>query len=371
VRIILALSTLAAGGAERVVAELANAWAQRGWSVAVLTISDASADHYVLHPRVERIALNLIWDSFGIWESARSSIRRSLMLRRAVLRFRPDVAVSFIEQNNVRLLAALLFTGIPAIVSERIDPRYHHVGRAWNLARRLLYPLASAVVVQTRPVAIWAGRFVARNRVQVIPNFVRKLPPPPAHADRDAALILAVGRLSRQKGFDLLIRAFRESGARERGMRLVIFGQGPEEASLRTLAGNLGVDDVVELPGVVAEPERWMAQAAIYVLPSRYEGFPNALLEAMAMGCAAIAADCPSGPGEIIQDQENGILVAPEDVSALAAAMRRLISDRVLRERLGRKAIEVRDRYSMQAVIERWENLIGDVVSKKSKPQSK
>jgi glycosyltransferase involved in cell wall biosynthesis len=346
-----------------VIAELANAFVAAGDEVGVLTLSHPGSDHYVLYPRVKRIALDVIWNSTNPWESVRSNLRRAHMIRRAVKGFRPDCVVSFIEQTNVRLLAALLGTGIPVIVSERIDPRRHQVGRAWALARRLFYPAARCVVVQTPSVAGWAKGVVGAHKVRVIPNFVRNLPAAPDSATRRADEILAVGRLDRQKGFDVLLRAFAQSGLAEEGLRLVILGEGPERPSLAALAQDLGVAAAVEMPGVVPDPERWMARCAFYVLPSRYEGFPNALLEAMAMGCAVIAADCDSGPRELVRHGENGLLVPVADVAALAQALRELALNPSLRACLGHAAQAVRARYAKAAIVAEWRNLIEEVTA--------
>ncbi len=344
--------------------ELANAWAEQGWAVGVLTLSHPGTDHYRLHPSVERIALDVIWDSANLWQSIHGNLRRSRMIRRAVRRFHPHVVVSFIEQTNVRMLAALLGTGTPVIVSERIDPRRHQVTRAWQFARRMLYPLASRVVVQTESVAQWARGFVSAGRVCVITNFVRTLPEPPDPGQRSTDGILAVGRLDRQKGFDLLLRAFAASGLAARGGRLTILGEGPEREPLASLARQLGIESAVSMPGIVNDPENWMARCAVFILPSRYEGFPNALLEAMAMGCAVIAADCDSGPREIIRDGEDGLLVPVEDVDALASALARLMDDADLRARLGREAVKVRHRFAKEALLRRWEDLIREVSHK-------
>lgn len=358
-RILWVISSLSFGGAERVIVELANAFADRGHSVAVLTLVTAKRDHYHLDSRVERIALNMIWDSASIWQSIAGNWRRSRMIREAIQSYRPDAVVSFIEQNNVRVLAATVASGIPIIVSERIDPRWHQVGRAWTLARRLLYPLAARVVVQTERVAVWARTITSAGRVRVIPNFVRALPP---GGERGQKSLLAVGRLDRQKGFDVLLRAFAACGLAQHGVTLTILGEGPERKALETLARELNVAQAVEMPGVVEKPEVWMGRATVYVLPSRYEGFPNALLEAMAMGCPVIAADCDSGPREIIRNGENGLLVPVEDVGALADAMKTLFADAALRDRLGAGALTVRDRYSRDAIVRQWETLIEEVV---------
>lgn len=360
-RILWVISSLSAGGAERVVTELANAFAERGHSVAVLTLAASDSDHYRLDRRVERIALNVIWDSTSLWQSLAGNWRRCRMIRASVRRVRPDVVVSFIEQTNVRVLSAMLGSGIPIIVSERTDPRRHKVGCAWNAARRLLYPFAARVVVQTEGVADWARRITKDKRVRVIPNFVRTLPQAPDERPEQMR-VLAVGRLDRQKGFDVLLRAFASSALAERGVRLTILGEGPERHALEDLADELGLAQAVEMPGVVQNPESWMQQATVYVLPSRYEGFPNVLLEAMAMGCPVIAADCDSGPRDIIRHGENGFLFPVEDVDALAAALKKLIDDAPLRARLGSEAVKVRGRYSRDGIVSQWVELIAEVV---------
>jgi len=362
-RVLLAVSSLAAGGAERAITELANGWAVKGWQVALLTLSTPGSDHYSLTPAIERIALDIIWDSPTLWHGVASNIRRSFAIRTAVRRFGPDVVVSFVEQTNIRMLAALVGTGIPVIVSERIDPRQHPVGLAWTAARRLLYPLARRVVVQTEAVAEWARRVVAASRVRVIPNFVREMPEPPEWSVRSSQEILAVGRLDKQKGFDLLLEAFARSGLAARGARLTLLGEGPERSALERQAQALGIAERVTMPGVVRDPETWMARAAVFVLPSRYEGFPNALLEAMAMGCPVIATDCDSGPREIICHGENGWLVPVEDANALSAALRRLFEDEALRCRLGTEAVKVRERYAKAKILSRWETLIEEVLA--------
>nr|WP_281069975.1 glycosyltransferase family 4 protein [Pelomicrobium methylotrophicum] len=361
-RVLLIASSLQAGGAERMISQMANAWAARGRQVAVLTLSGTTADHYVLHPAVERIGLDLLRDSHSLWEAVRWNMRRSQAIQRAVRRWRPDVVISFIVQMNVTVLVALAGSRIPVIVSERTDPRRHAVGRAWRLARRLLYPAAARLVVQTESVARWAVGIVPGRRVRVVPNFVRELPPA-AYTGRATDELLAVGRLDQEKGFDLLLRAFAASEFARAGARLVILGEGPERRALETLAQELSIAERILLPGVVRDPETWMARCTAFVLPSRYEGFPNVLLEAMAMGCPVIAADCDSGPREIIKHGENGLLVPPEDVDALAQALDRLWRDAALRARLGAAAVEVRERFSKERVLALWEQMIEEVLT--------
>ncbi|MCZ6619933.1 MAG: glycosyltransferase, partial [Gammaproteobacteria bacterium] len=183
-RILLTISTLSAGGAERVASELVNHWAARGWTVGLLTLTDKDSDHYSLDPRVERIGLDLIWESNNPWHGFLSNLRRSRMIRQVTKTFSPDVVVSFIEQTNVRVLAALVGTGIPVIVSERVDPRMVSIGPAWEWARRILYPLSAALVVQTRAVTEWAEKLVPSHKVRAIPNCISHLPDPSSFSER-------------------------------------------------------------------------------------------------------------------------------------------------------------------------------------------
>jgi len=359
----LAVSSLSAGGAERVISEMANWWAVRDREVAVLTLESIKFDHYRLHPGVERNTIDWGLPRTRLHIPAQY-VKRQIMLRKAVLKYKPDIMISFIDITNIRMLFALVSTGIPCIVSERVDPRYHHIGISWSLARRLLYPFSNTLVVQTNSVTAWANRVVPRNKVRVIPNFVRTMPEPEEMIREEGRLnpfILTIGRLEKQKGHDLLIRAFACVDAKQKGWRLVILGEGPERSSLEKLAVNLGISDAVDMPGIVKEPAEWLHKARFFVLPSRYEGFPNALLEAMACGCAVIATDCPSGPAEIIRHNENGLLVPKDDVEALSAAMSRLMEDEGLRTRLGQKALNVRSRFSQATIMAQWDSLIDSV----------
>jgi glycosyltransferase involved in cell wall biosynthesis len=358
-RILLVTSSLAGGGAERVIAAIANVLAQEGVHVGLMTLS-MQDDQYVLAPAVERIALNIMWTSHNPWQTLIGNLRRSWKIRQVAKKFKPDVVMSFIDQCNVRTMAALMGSGIPVVACERTDPRHHDAGRAFDRARRWLYPFARRVLVQTEEIAKhWAYRFLPVSKVAVVPNFVRgAMPPPPQVGDRDPSLILATGRLGLEKGYDVLLSAFARSGLAGRGARLVILGEGAERAALEAQVRALGLEQAVSMPGRVSDPESWMARCAIFVMPSRYEGFPNALLEAMAMGCAALAADCDSGPRELIRHGENGLLVPVGDEEATARAMKQLFDDAALRERLGRAAVEVRDRFSQEKIMRRWEEVL-------------
>ena len=360
-RITLVISTGGAGGAERAISTMANYWAARDREVTILTLSSEAGDWYELHPRVKRVGLNLLSASAHLGEALRNNLRRVRSLRRELRRARPDVVISFVDKTNVLTLLASVGLRVPVIVSERTDPRQHGIGFAWNGLRRWLYPRADAVVMQSRGLHAWACGFVRSNSVYVIPNSVKPVlngTEYPSNQQGSGHTVIAMGRLSKEKRFDLLLRAFCQCARRHDDWSLIILGEGEERGSLEALIGELDLKDRVSLPGRVRDPTRILQGADLFVLSSRFEGFPNALLEAMACGLAVISTDCGSGPREIIRDGLDGLLVPANDLDALASSMDRLMIDHEERQRLGARAEEVIERFSIEKIMTMWDDLL-------------
>lgn len=358
--LLLIVGTLALGGAERSAVVLASYWADRGNAVSVLTYAPSIQDHFQLPANVRRVSVDLMWPSSGLLAKATSAVRRHRLLRRHILEIAPDVVIAFGDLTSIRSLISCCFSRIPVLACERTDPRQHHLPWPWRVLRRLLYPFAESVVVQTEAVACWARGVVPPARVRVIPNPVVPLRCSVAKPSAMGSLrtVIAAGRLGREKGFDLLLLAFARSSLQREEWQLVILGEGPERASLERQVTQLGLRDSVLMPGALREPRAWMQHADLFVLPSRYEGFPNALLEAMSCELAVAAFDCPSGPSEIVSHEQTGLLLPPGDVDALSDAMARLAIDADLRRRLGSAAaIDVAVRFSVERVGAMWEDL--------------
>ena len=348
------------GGAERVLADLAVRWVRSGNAVAITTLSDATDDDYSLPAEVRRIPLGLMSESTGLVDSVRKNIRRIRTLRRVIRDVSPDCVVSFIPSMNVLTLLAAVGLPTAVIVSERVDPRHHAIGQVWHFLRRLLYRYAAAVVVQTDNIAKVLPQFAPGSRCVVIPNSA----PPPAEIPpwtTRRTEIIGVGRLASQKGFDRLIRAFATIQADFPDWRLVILGEGPDRSALQELARELDIADRVEMPGWVSDPQQQMRQGGCFVLSSRYEGFPNALLEAMACGLPAVSFNCDSGPAEIIRPGVDGLLVTVDDVPALAEGMRKLLSDETLRQSMSEHACEVSQRFGVDRIFGLWDQLVSQV----------
>jgi glycosyltransferase involved in cell wall biosynthesis len=363
VRICCVVSSLGAGGAERTVSLLANAWAARGRPIAIVTLTGVSGDAYALDHRVERIGLDLERDSRSRVQAIVNNLRKVRGLRHAVASLAPDVVISFVDKCNVLTLVACAGLGVPVVVSEQIHPAHYEIGRAWSLLRRLTYLSAAVLVVQCEAIRAWAIGVVPHRRIQIVPSPVgEQFAPPQKGEHQRKPIILAVGRLTVQKGFDLLIKAFQDVVLRHPHWSLVIIGQGPQEGELRRLARGLPPGSIV-FPGVVTDPERYYRESSLFVLPSRFEGFPNVLLEAMASGCPVIATDCPGGTSEIIRHGYDGLLAPPENVEALAKAMDQLMSDSSERDRLGSHAVEVSHRFAVDRIVGLWEEIITSVTA--------
>ena len=357
-RICGVIASLGAGGAERVMTELCAAWSARGDEVTLLTLDDGRHDFHSVPPGVERIALDLASQSASASNAIRSNVHRARTLRRALHAARADVIISFTDRTNVLVLLAARGLSVPVIVSERVDPRHHHIGRAWDLLRRLTYPSASAVVVQTETVRAWAEELVAPERIAVIPNPARVVAPAATSAGERAPHIVAMGRLTGQKGFDLLLPAFASIADEFPQWMLHVYGEGPDRAALDAQVASLGMQARIELKGRTSEADQVLRAAPVFALSSRYEGFPNVLLEAMAAGCACVSTDCDSGPSDLIASSQNGVLVPVNDVFSLAQGLAALLESAPLRTRLGRAATTVVDRYSATRVLASWDVVI-------------
>jgi GalNAc-alpha-(1->4)-GalNAc-alpha-(1->3)-diNAcBac-PP-undecaprenol alpha-1,4-N-acetyl-D-galactosaminyltransferase len=365
--IVLVVPSLGAGGAERVASTLVNAWAKAGERVTVMTVDIRIGDFYSLDSRIERVTLDLARDSESWFQFIRNNVSRVKKLRSAIQASAPDVVVSFIERTNVLVLLATRGLGIPVVVEEHIDPRVYPIGKVAGWLRRLVYPRAHAVVVLTSSVADWARSIAGRAQVHVIPNPVgdQFLKHHNGVRGEDRYTAVAMGRMVAQKGFDMLLRAFAQCASSHPEWNLRIVGQGSERQRLNELVGELGLRDRVTLEHVVKEPEKILQASDLFVLSSRYEGFPMVLLEAMASGLPVVSFDCPSGPSEMIRQGVDGVLVPPNDVDALAAALDRLMAAKSDRQRMGARAKEVIDRFGLPTVMARWSQVLNTAVSAK------
>ena len=278
---------------------------------------------------------------------------------------KPDVAMAMMTNSNVLLaLAALGLRGLRTVGSERIHPALLPLGPPWSTLRTYCYGLLDAVVAQTKKTREWLLSHTRARKVVVIPNPVvwpleRGAPIVEPHSigDRHRKRVLAVGRLVHQKGFDMLIDVFTQLAAPFPEWELAIVGRGSDERSLRSRIAAHSLEERVFLVGDVGNIGDWYESADIFVLSSRFEGFPNALAEAMAHGVASVSFDCDTGPADLVENGVNGLLVRAGDTRALRDALERLLTDPALRAKLAGRSVDVRERFALDTIGDAWLDL--------------
>jgi len=359
-RIVFVQSGLQAGGAEKVVSILARHNVARGHEVVVIAFVGRPDQSYFPYPGGVRI-ITMDGDSSQSGGGPWRIIARAAWLVRQFRRLKPDIAVSFLTKTNVLALAAGFVTRVPVVISERNNPIRQTASPLWQRAINILGRRAAAIVMQTTAAQEVLVPALQRRGV-VIPN-PAVLPDRLTISPGDGNRIVAVGRLEPQKGFDLLLKAFAQVSRDLPKANLTIFGEGPERGKLQALSQELGVAEHVRFAGLTQKPGSWLTEGDIFVLSSRFEGFPNVLVEALSGGLASIAFDCPWGPADIIRNGDNGLLVPPEDVPALAQAMRRLLTEPVLRLKLARKGPATTEQFSSESVLAKWDLVIENAAS--------
>jgi len=339
--------------------DLANGIANRGYAVDLVVVNESGPVEYEFDERVAVFSLD------------RSRVGFALLSLLTYLRHRrPPALLSTLEHTNVLAVLAGRLTGRTKVVVREANTSTEvlgHVGLKGRIIGRLMriaYRAADGVVAVSEGVAHAMEKVLRLNpaRVTVIANPViterlragaREPADHPWFQDGGEPVVLAVGRLTEQKAFDVLIRAFAKA-RKAAPCRLVIFGDGPLRGELLALADSLGVRDHVALPGFTPNPFSHMAACGLFVLSSRWEGLPNVLIQALACGARVVSTDCPSGPREVLEGGAFGALVPVDDVELLADAIARGLS--LAGPDLPRSWF---DRYDPEAILDSYLSVLG------------
>ena len=369
--VLLFIDSLKIGGAERVTLQWAEWLLEGGWNVTLLTSKSASHDFYPVPAGLRRLrepALPGALDRALFWPLKLWRLR--MLLRRE----QPDLLIGMTTLPSIKLALASIGLSSRLVLSERNYPPARPLAWRWRLLRGLAYPRAHLHLVQTQGIAQWLHQRGLARRTAVLPNAIvwpiPRLAPqlnPEASVPLGQKMILAVGTKLHQKGFDRLVAAFAGLQADFPDWSLVILGiqdvpyRGVNQAAqLRQLMGS--ASSRLILPGNVGNVGDWYRASDLFVLASRFEGYPNVLLEAMASGLPCLAVDCPTGPSDLIDPGLNGWLVSERVASTdMAPALRRALEDVAARAAFASRAKAVRQSNAPQSLRPAFLDLMGSL----------
>lgn len=353
-KILMYIGCIQAGGAERVMVNLANDFNRNNYQVVLVTdIPDKKS--YQVEKGIKRYVLS---------ERIKSSNRFLKMIERIKIliylgrKEKPDILLSFLTATNYRTIIAGRFLHIPSVISVRCDPKMEYKPPVHKLLYRILYPLARGIVFQTQEEKNYFSKKL-QKKAAVIPNpinrdFLRK-----EICENRNNKISAVGRLSGQKDFQLLIKGFAKLSASYPQLKLVIYGEGELRKELESLTAELGMEDKIELPGIVQNLHEVLYDSKMFVLSSKYEGMPNALMEAMVLGLPVIATKSTGGGvNELIENNVNGLLIPVGDEKALIQAMGRILNDEAFGRRIAENARSIGAKLDPSVIYKRWERYL-------------
>ena len=350
-----------AGGQERYLTNLANEFAEKGHQISIVCLfrSDVFFDIHesikIVMPNYKRVP------GYNPKEAKRRNrfnskyiyaLKLIPYIRQSIIGINPDTVVSFGDWFNAYVVVASTFLKKPVYLTNSMGPNLHF-GKMMELSNKYLYPRATALIVQTnRARSIMLKKYKIKD-IRVVPNGIM---PKNISKRKDTKTIITVGRLNKEKGHSILLESF--SKIRDKSWKLDIVGHGPERDSLERQVVNLGIQNRVTFYGYRVNFDELLADASIFVLPSFYEGFPNALIEAMSVPLTCVSSDCIAGPREIIRHGENGFLFETGNVDALTIILDDLISDPSRLRSYEKSAVKVVDEFNFQRVAEQFLNEI-------------
>ena len=351
---LLLIPRMGNGGAERVMATIANNLCTEN-EVQIVTMTDAES-FYALDERVKITGLGQNVNRKNkltlMWSMAVGGIKTFFALKRKIKEDKPDVVLSFLQSANMMAILLKMFGGkFRLVVSERCDPSERGFGD--RFFEKHFYRKADVTVCQSKKVMEFFKE-KDRAKMTVIPNPIAASAIPARFEGERRHTVVGVGRLSEQKNFEMLIHAFAALPERFSDYTLEIYGGGPLEEKLQGLIEELGLSERAKLMGVKKNVMHYIADVALYVMSSNYEGFPNALAEAMATGLPVISTNFSTGVAGDIVKAENGIVISVGDREALIAAMEKMLSEQEKWEQMSLENRKLLDTLSESNVMEMW-----------------
>lgn len=349
-KMLLYTSVLSGGGAERVLCQLASKLSHS--NEVILAASYKTSNEYPVEQNVKKVYIDNSIEN-------KSTIRQINNLRNLIKTEKPKVVISFLPEPNFKMLMSSWGLKTKKIISIRNDPTKEYRTYTKRLLAKLLYGFSDGVVFQTLDAQKWFPQKI-QQKSQIIMNQVNDIFFETEHASED--YYVATGRLNKQKNYPMMIRAFSKFLKRFPNEKLYIYGDG-DQSELNQLINELGVKDNIILKGNSSDIPYVLSMAKGFILSSDYEGMPNGLLEALAMGVVSIATDCPcGGPREVIEDAENGFLIPVGDEEKLFETLCMIETSVDLRKQISKNAIEKAKMFKPNYIFKQWESYIESLI---------
>jgi len=346
-KIAFLISSLNAGGAERVVSLLANELSLTN-DIVIITLSK-DEPFYKLNDSITVKQLGVLNSGTNPLKSIFSNLVLLYKITLLIRSFKIKSLICFMTTSNVLgIISGKMLSNIKVTISERANPKFEDVGY-WNFLRRKTYKLADRLVVQSEEISNYFKPFVDERKTSIIPNPIKIVD---FNKNKKEKIILTVGRIDANKNQEQIIRSF--SKVKQQGWKLIICGDGSLLSKLKDLVKALNINDAVEFKGRVKNIEKQYERASIFAFSSLSEGFPNVLLEAMNYGCACISTDCPTGPSILIKNNVNGFLIPLADENSYTNHLQNLIDDEKNRNIFVSNAKSGLENYSLNKVAEQW-----------------
>lgn len=345
------IPSLGFGGAERVVSVLANNFIARKYTISIVCLKNE-----VVYPIDKGVAL--IFPDFEITRRTATLIKVIYYYRKTIKRIKPDVILSFLEFYNEITMLSLLGIRKRIFLLDRSSPYLKEQNIAQTILRKVLYPRSNGIIVQTKRAAEIINIKKLNKNILILPNPLSEIKrdwnPMP-----DSKTIICVGRLEKQKNQKYLINIFNQLP--NDGWVLQFIGDGSYKEELSEYVRALNLSDQVQFLGFRNDVQSLMSKSTIFAFPSLFEGFPNALLEAMAVGMPCISNNCPTGPAEIIQDGINGFLIDIGDSQEFIDKLSKLMTNPQLRSQISQEAKKIKSIYSIDFIIKKLELFIFNI----------
>ena len=359
-KIVFVSQPLSTGGAERVVAGLANKFSEMGHEIKIVVVDNGDENIYYTRPEIS---------FFHIAKPSNPLIDllyRAVIMRKFFGKYKPDVIIPFTTQKNVSVLLATLFTKHKVIACERNNPIYDPKNRILRILRKMLFWTSDGFVFQTENAKSYFSRNI-QNRACVIANPINEDIIPPWKGNRTDRIVL-VNRLNVQKNIDLAIDAFNLISEKYPTYTMEIYGKSDEglfeyERHLKQKVDSLGLKDKVLFEGFCHDVHERIKDATVYLITSDNEGMSNSLMEALALGLVCISTDDSNGGARtLIRDHYNGILIRVGNLDDCYKAIDEVLSNQSMRGELSKNAIHIRKELSMDAIAAKWIKYINQIV---------